>query len=114
MWNRADEWVGHAPCGQDPIFTIAPYWDPEDTNEDTRKLTPDEVSTVQNTCAVCPVRPECIEDSCVKRKDNSVWIAGVWLCDTYDKINRKALNIQRDRLIQSLPAEREARPDALL
>lgn len=111
LWDREDEWVGHASCGNDPRFSTAPYWD---AGEDKVHLSPEDVAVVQVTCGGCAVRPECIEAACIKRKENSVWVAGVWMPDTFSAPSRRELEKKRTELIDALPHEREVRPANLL
>lgn len=111
MWLKRDEWTSIAPCGNDPRFGTAPWWD---GNDDEQKLGPEGVEYVAKVCAGCPVRPECIEAACVDRQENSVWVAGEWLTDTYTAANRRELEAKRQELIGSLPHEYLSRPDEVL
>jgi hypothetical protein len=103
LWAKADEWVSHAPCGDDIRFIIEPD-----------KLKRADRAHVDKTCRECPVRPECIEASCITRQENSIRVAGVWLPDTYTAASRRELATKRDELVASLPHERAVRPDCLL
>jgi hypothetical protein len=111
MWTKKDEWVALARCGSDPRFVIAPH---REVNEDAAHIADADIVAVQAICHACPVRPECITASCVDRLENSVWVAGEWLTDTYTASNRRALEKTRLELIASLPSEYASRPDEAL
>lgn len=113
LWQRSDEWVDHAPCGGDPTFITEP-----------RLLTSSELDRLQETCAGCPVRPECIELNTspvrdflkpkVTRPSHSIWVAGVWLDEPADTASSELLAAKKAQLNSSLQMERVTRPSSIL
>ena len=113
MWRRSDEFVQHAPCGGDPRFTTAPWWD---GGADRTKLEVEDVEYVEATCAGCPVRVECIKDAMFggAKPSHSVWVAGEWLPDPVNAAARRQLEDLRVTLITSLDREASSRPSEFL
>lgn len=114
LWDRADEWVDHAPCVDNPDFITDPA-----------VLGPERAAAVQTACAGCPVRPECIRDNTApvimpwnlkgpRQAANSVWVAGVWLPDTFTAESRRVLEKRVEELQDSLPMEYSARDEGIL
>lgn len=115
-WLRSDEWAGYAPCRGNADFTI----DPVD-------LGPLRTQAVKDTCAACPVRPECIRQTVSPVRDpwsptsrpvfipsSAVWTAGEWLPDMSTPSSRQALTAVKDRLVANLSDEELHRPEHLL
>jgi hypothetical protein len=88
-WQRINEWMDLARCGDSDIHTME---NPSETD----------CLEAKAICGECLVRPECIEWA-IREKACSVFVAGIYLPDPSSKRELKLLYIQ---LEQSIPAER--------
>jgi hypothetical protein len=88
-WQRKDEWVELARCGDSAIHTM-------ENPTDIDRLEAEAI------CGECLVRPECIEWA-VREKACSVFVAGIYLPDPADK---RELRLLYNQLEKSIPSER--------
>lgn len=118
LWDNGDEWVRHASCGDDIRFI-----------KDPDVLSSNDIEEVEDICAACPVRPECMRDvlrhvDVLKSKKgdyvqsvsegNGVWCAGEWVPDHCSPGSRKAAFEARWRIFVDLPKELAWRPGEIL
>jgi hypothetical protein len=88
-WQRKDEWVELARCGDSAIHTME---NPTDIDQLEAEI----------ICGECLVRPECIEWA-VREKACSVFVAGIYLPDP---ANKRELRLLYNQLEKSITAER--------
>jgi len=88
-WQRKDEWVELARCGDSAIHTM-------ENPSDSDRLEAEAI------CGECLVRPECIQWA-IRERACSVFVAGIYLPDPG---NKRELRLIYSQLEKSIPAER--------